>query len=574
MDPAPSLAASTNQVELDRAVAELSEHAREFARTPARVKADLLREILPLFEKTAAEQVAEACLAKGIDPRSPTAGEEWLAGPYVTLTQLRLLEESLADVADQGRPYIPSVRARDDGRVEARIYPLDGLDGVLFGGSRATVLFTEGTAITDVRAAQASFYREADPSGGVSLVLGAGNVASIAPTDALHKLFVEGRVVLLKMNPINAYLGPILERAFAPLVDRGLLRVVYGGAEVGGYLCEHPGITDVHLTGSAETHDRIVWGPAGEERDRRKAANEPRLLKPITSELGNVSPVLIVPYFYARDELWYLARSVATQVVNNASFNCNAAKVLVLARGWSQRDVFLDLLERALDGAPPRKAYYPGAFARYEALTAGRRGLFVAAMPPEAVGQCVPWTIVRDLDPADRAEPLFTTEPFCGLLSVVSVGAPDPIEFLAAATDFCNERLWGTLNCSIISHPMLDEDPAIEAALDRAILGLRYGAVAVNHWPAVIYALGATPWGGHPSATLADVQSGLGFVHNSQMLGRVEKSVVRGPLKSFPKPPVFLDNRRMESLGRRLTAYAAAPTVGKTLGIVWSALWG
>jgi acyl-CoA reductase-like NAD-dependent aldehyde dehydrogenase len=574
MDPAPRPDASTNPAELDRAVADLSEHAQAFARTPARVKADLIRELIPLFERTASEQVAASCLAKGIDPASPTAGEEWLAGPYVTLTQMRLLEESLADVADQGRPFIPSLRARADGRVEARIYPLDGLDGVLFSGSRATVLFTEGTVITDVRAAQASFYREVDPSGGVSLVLGAGNVGSIAPTDALHKLFVEGRVVLLKMNPINAYLGPILERAFAPLIDRGLLRVVYGGADVGGYLCEHPGIGDVHLTGSAETHDHIVWGPPGDERDRRKATNEPRLTKSITSELGNVSPVIVVPYLYARDELWYLARSVATQVVNNASFNCNAAKVLVLAQDWPQRDVFLGLIERALSSVLPRQAYYPGAFARYDALTAGRRDLFVAPMPPDAAGQCVPWTIVRDLDPSSEVEPLFTTEPFCGLLSVVSVGTPDPIEFLDAATDFCNERLWGTLSCAIFCHPMLEEDPVIDAALDRAILDLRYGAVAVNHWPAVIYALGATPWGGHPSATLADVQSGIGFVHNSQMLGRVEKSVIRGPMISFPKPPVFYDNRRMASLGRRLTSYAAAPTVGKTLGIVWSALRG
>jgi hypothetical protein len=265
---------------------------------------------------------------------------------------------------------------------------------------------------------------------------------------------------------------------------------------------------------------------------------------------------------------------VATQVVNNASFNCNAAKVLVLAQGWPQRDVFLGLVERALASVPPRDAYYPGALARYEALTAGRRDLFVAPMPAEAVGRCVPWTLVRELDPESDTEPLFTTEPFCGLLSVVSVGSPDPVEFLAAATHFCNERLWGTLSCAITCHSILEEDVAIEAALDQAILDLRYGAVAVNHWPAVIYALGAPPWGGHPSATLADVQSGIGFVHNSQMLGRVEKSVIRGPFNTFPKPPVFYDNRRMASIGQKLTTYAAEPTLGKALGIVWSSLRG
>ena len=574
MNPAHGPEISTNEVELDRAVAELSDHARAFARMPAREKAALVRQLIPLFESTANEQVAQACIAKGIDPVRPIAGEEWLAGPFVTLTQLRLLAGALDGVAARGRPAIPALHLRPDGRVEARIYPLHWLDGALFAGSQATVLFTEGTSPADVAPAQASFYQRADPEGVVSLVLGAGNVASIAPTDVLHKLFVEGKVVLLKMSPVNAYLGPLLERAFAPLVERGLFRIVYGGADVGSYLAMHPGIGDVHITGSAETHDRIVWGPRGEEHDRRKVAGEPLLAKPITSELGNVSPILVVPFLYAYDELWFLARSVATQVVNNASFNCNAAKMLVLARDWPQRDVFFGLLERALSSAPPRRAYYPGAFARYERLTAGRRDLFVAPMDSGSGDECIPWTILRRLDSKNELEPLFTMEAFCGLISEVSLESSGPIEFLKVATTFCNERLWGTLNCAISCHPMLEEDPAFSAALEQAILDLRYGAVAVNHWPAMIYALGAPPWGGHPSGTLADVQSGMGFVHNSQMLGRVEKSVVRGPLSSFIKPPVFYDNSKMADLGRKLTAYAATPTVGRALGILWSALRG
>ena len=57
---------------------------------------------------------------------------------------------------------------------------------------------------------QASFYRRVDPEGGVSLILGAGNVSSIPPMDVFSKLFVEGLVCLLKMNPVNAYMGPFL----------------------------------------------------------------------------------------------------------------------------------------------------------------------------------------------------------------------------------------------------------------------------------------------------------------------------------------------------------------------------
>ena len=55
--------------------------------------------------------------------------------------------------------------------------------------------------------------------------------------------------------------------------------------------------------------------------------DQPIFTKPITSELGNVSPVIIMPYLYTAGDLWYAARSVASQVTNNASFNCNAAKM-------------------------------------------------------------------------------------------------------------------------------------------------------------------------------------------------------------------------------------------------------
>jgi hypothetical protein len=68
---------------------------------------------------------------------------------------------------------------------------------------------------------------------------------------------------------------------------------------------------------------------------------------------------------------------------------------------------------------------------------------------------------------------------------------------------------------------------------------LRYGAVAVNHWPGLMYAMMSPPWGGFPGSTLADAQSGIGCVHNTFMLEGIEKSVLEGPLTMFPKPPWF-----------------------------------
>jgi acyl-CoA reductase-like NAD-dependent aldehyde dehydrogenase len=570
--------------DLDRAVAELGEKSRSFARLPPLEKATLLRAILPRFLEIAPEQVALACRAKGLDPDGPFAGEEWLGGAMPVVSNIRLLIASLEAIAARGRPDLPRrPKIRPDGRVEVQIAPADLRERAMLSGVTVSVLFEEGARPEDIAPAQASFYQQQDPEGAVSLILGAGNVASIAPMDALHKLFVEGRVALIKMSPVNEYLGPLFERAFAPLIERGFLRIVYGGSDVGAYLTEHPGIGDIHLTGSAATHDLIAWGPPGAERERRIAAGDPLRKTPISSELGNISPVLVMPYLYATDELWYAARSVASQVTNNASFNCNAAKMLVLPRGFAQKDLFLEMIQKALAGVPPRLAYYPGALDRYEQLTAGRQAIRVGA-GTEPKG-CLPWAIVTDVDPLSPDEPLFSIEPFCGILSVVSIGSEDPIEFLAEATTFCNDRLWGTLSAAIVAAPYLLQDPAVEQELEAAIRRLRYGAVAINMWPAMIYGLASPPWGGHPSASLtasappplaklADVQSGIGFVHNTPMLGRIDKAILRAPMTVSPKPPFFCDNRRMRELGERLTSFSAAPSFSALAGVALTAMRG
>src|SRR5205085_11580704 len=140
-----------------------------------------------------------------------------------------------------------------------------------------------GLGIDEVRARQASFYSKKDPEGGVSLILGAGNVSSIPPMDYLYKAFADGNVCMIKMNPVNEWVGPHLERAFKPFVDAGYLRIAYGGGDVGAYLAGHAAVDDIHITGSNHTHDLIVCGPPGPERERRKAAKDPLLKKTITS---------------------------------------------------------------------------------------------------------------------------------------------------------------------------------------------------------------------------------------------------------------------------------------------------
>lgn len=571
--PKPEFAArpATPESELNTLLQRLRDNAQKFARAPINDKIGWLREIAERSGEVAPELVSAACKAKGIDQHSPLAGEEWLAGPGVTIRNVRLLIQSLEQIRARGVPRLEpeSLIDRLDG-IAARVVPHDPFDKTLFAGFTCDTWLGSRVRRDNVAEFQASFYKQKNPSGAVSLVLGAGNVASIPPMDVLYKMFVEGSVCLLKMNPVNEYVGPFMQRAFKPLIDAGYLAIVYGGGDVGAYLCQHPLVDDIHITGSDKTHDLIVWGPPGPERENRKRRHDPLLKKKITSELGNVSPVMVVPGPYTDSEMGFIAQNIAGMIANNASFNCNAAKLLIVPSGWNRREQLLQGIGRALSTVAPRRAYYPGAKNRYLSLTEGKQLRKFGEVGPDDL----PWTIVTGLDAKNPNEKNFETEPFCSILSETELGSTDPAEFIATAAQFANDRVWGTLNAMFFIHPRVEDDSSVKPVLDAALRDLRYGTVAINYWPALAYAFAAPPWGGHQSATLEDIQSGLGWVHNTLMFEDIEKNVLRGPLRAFPKPAYFPGHRSLDRLGRAIVNFERAPSWLKVPSIALAGLRG
>ena len=558
--------------EVDRAVNVAADRADDFRRLGPARKADLLTLVTASLAAVSADIVALGCEAKGIVRGSPAEAEEWFAGPSIAVALAHQHAGSLRQIAKKGRPSLGiwATRRGPEGRLFTSLGPTLPGGIIVEAGLSFRVLHTEGTTKAQVKESQIALA--AGPrEPGTTAVLGAGNVASIPFGDVIHTLFVDGRTAVLKMNPVNAYLRDPFERALAPLIEPGYVQIVDGGAAVGAHLVASKRITHVHLTGSAETHDRIVWGPPGAARDERKASGKPLLGKPVTSELGNISPILVTPYLYSSREIKAIADSIATQLTNNASFNCNAGKMLILPKGFPQRKLLLEAIEKALASLPVRKAYYPGAHDRHRALTSGRRGLLTIGTP---TGDQLPWTLITDVDPGREGEPLFSTEPFCALLSVMELGSLDPAEYLEEVTSFCNDRLWGTLSACLFVPPLFEDDDAVEHAVNRAILRLKYGAIGINVWPALVYGTARAPWGGHPTATLADIQSGLGFVHNPLFLPHIEKTIVRGPLAPFPRPPYLSGNPRGLATARALTAYAERPSNGRAFSVARAAVFG
>jgi hypothetical protein len=82
-------------------------------------------------------------------------------------------------------------------------------------------------------------------------------------------------------------------------------------------------------------------------------------------------------------------------------------------------------------------------------------------------------------------------------------------------------------------------DPETQSALgdgfERAIADLHYGTVAINAWTAFGFLTPTATWGAFPGGTLDDAPSGIGIVHNAFLLDRVERTVVRGPFRPFPR---------------------------------------
>lgn len=556
---------------LDAAVADVAAKASEWAATTPRQRADLLGRIVNDTLSVAEEWTAAACAAKGLDPMGPEGGEELFSGVGIFVHMTQLFRRSMLDIAEKGRPQYPGpVRHKPGGRIAVQVVPATMFDRFLYSGITGEVWMEPGVTEEDVRATQAEVYGSPEEHLGVSLVLGAGNVASLGPRDVLTKLFAEGKVVVLKANPVNDYLVPYWRRALAALIDAGYLRIVQGGAQVGVYLTRHELITHIHVTGSDKTHDAIVFG-VGPDGAARKAANDPLVTKPVSCELGNVSPVVIVPGEWTRKEIEYQAKHVATMFTNNAGFNCLTPRVIVTHAGWAQREEFFSALESIFASLPTRRAYYPGAKERHASFLAVHPD---AHQVGDGSGDRLPWTIVRDVDATKVDEMCLNVEAFCALTSETALEAATPAEFVRAAVDFCNDVVWGTLSMTLLCDPRTLKDPVTGPVVEQAVADLRYGSIGVNLWHAMSYALASTTWGAFPGHPITDIQSGSGCVGNAYLFARPQKSVVRGPFVAKPAPAWFATNRNAGVVMRKLLAFEGNPSWAKLPGLIAASLKG
>jgi aldehyde dehydrogenase (NAD(P)+) len=558
---------------IDQVLAELAEGETAWAACGLTKRRELLEQVHAATAAQARAWVEAAARYKQLPADSVLLGEEWTSGPYAVLTgtaalaaTVRALEAGRSPVDDYTLATAPG------GRVAVKVLPHGVYDKLLLSGFTAEVWMPPGVDAAQVRDRAGLALRDPAATGGIGVVLGAGNITSIPVLDVLYELYAHNRVVVLKLNPITDPMLEVFRAVLEPFIRIGALRIVTGGAEVGGYLVHHARIAHVHMTGSAATHDAIVFG-AGPDGEARKAAGTPVLDKPVTSELGGVSPVILVPGQWSEADLRFQAEHVATQRLHNGGYNCIAGQVVVVSQDWAQKDRFLELLREAVAAAPARPAYYPGSEARVTEAVATHPGA-----EPLAHGR----VLLPGLRPG-QGDPALTTEYFSPVLGVLELPG-GPRQFLEGAVAAANEEFLGTLGVNLICDPRTMR--ALGPALDDAIAALRYGTVTVNAWTGLGYLTPTATWGAFPGHSLQDVQSGIGVVHNAVLLDSPERTVVRGPFRPAPravlsgeftlspKPLWFVSNRTGATTARRLTAFAARPRVTALPGIFASALRG
>jgi len=547
-----------------------------WAQTSVEDRISLLSQVKDNLMTVARGWVETAARKKQLPAGSPLIGEEWTSGPYALMSACNGLMHTLGQM--DGKAFLEHLPTRElvTGQMAVKVLPHTIWDHLLLSGVKAEIWMQKGVNPSNLSKNAAVAY-DVPPNartGKVALILGAGNIASIAPLDVFQKLFLENQVAILKMNPVNDYLTEYLEIALKPLIDRDALRIVKGDGAAGAYLTTHDLVDELHITGAAATHDAIVWG-VGEEAVMNRKAGTPKNTRRFTSELGAVCPTIVVPGPWSAADIRFQAEHLATQKLHNSGFNCVACQVLVMPKGWDKAADLLGNLRSVMQKSQ-RLAYYPGAKDRLETFTDH-------AQNPDSVDRGVAPSVV--INHLDDSEWFHETEVFAPAMSLHELDAPDAETYLRSAVEFANTSLRGTLGANILIHPRTIRKIG-KRRFEEIIAELRYGTIAINAWTGLGFLMTNCPWGAFPGHTLEDVQSGIGTVHNTFMLENTERTVVSAPWRPFPRgllslqftllprPPWFITNRKQDKVGKLLTQFQYKPSWFKLPRIFLNALLG
>ncbi len=130
---------------------------------------------------------------KGNLAGTPLEGEEWISGPWAVLYALNRYIDTLQQIDRTGAPGFPQrVCANGPADNSSPTSSRLALRKVLFNGIRAEVWMEPDVRRASLRKRSVFGTAALIATPRVALVLGAGNISSIAPLDVFYKLVADG----------------------------------------------------------------------------------------------------------------------------------------------------------------------------------------------------------------------------------------------------------------------------------------------------------------------------------------------------------------------------------------------
>lgn len=490
---------STSAIErlalLEQVQNNLKEYAEELGKVDAEMKNNLIGENIT----SVAEGMGTTVM--------PMAG---------TLMGIQHLYESLV----KGKmPQALQTEKVDDNLYEIQVFPIHSKDK-LSAAKQTGFIHVEG---------EPKQINPMDKPAGVIAISGAGNYSS--SIEMAMALFLENKVTLHKPHQLNEATDTVWEKIFRPLID--INAVAFCSADQGREMSELEGLHAIYFTGSTNVAQAI-----------QKQASAP-----LVSECGGNNPCIIVPGKWTDKDLKRQAIQLASVGKLNGGAVCGRPQTIITSKNWEQREQFLEELRKAIAKETfACGSHYPGVDKTKETFLEHQPTAEILK-PENGKHKKSDFVLIPNISEEDFA---VTNEAFCQIYSEISLDvSTDTEDFLTKATNFCNDKLLGSLGCMIL----IDNDTMKknEVRLNQTIRELNYGGIAVNDVPPNIWLNAYLTWGGCGETT-DNFVSGVGNFGNALNFENVKKSVIKN---DFNATSFELTNRkRVEHLLENVSYYS------------------
>ena len=545
-----------SKIDIDRNISKLRVNSSEFLNLDKSNMISMLEKTIDNIKTISYYWASLSSEKKGHLTKSKE-GEEWIGGPFSCIYAIQYFIEYLQE--DDGL----DINKYDESNKSYKVFPTKNIEKLLFPFLEGEVRFGKNLNFEQINEYRGFSNRFDNNKPKITLILGAGNVSSIPVLDALFHMIAYKSVIYIKLNPVNDYLLPIFLQVFEPFISRGFMIITEGDMEASKYLTEHDGFQQTHLTGSNYTYENIVYGKTLSEKERSLKTLPKINKRPITTELGNVTPIIVHPGNWSRSEIRHQAKKIVTAKLNNSGFNCIAAQVIVLPKQWKHADKLKDDIKFYLKKISDTTSYYPGATENLNDLIESENYEQINNL------SCSTPFLVSDLDLESEYG---NKEVWSTALYFKEISYSSYEDFCSNAVEYVNNELWGNLGVTVLikNH----KKKTNQAILNAYVEELKYGTVAINEWSALGFVIPTLPWGGYPGNKDNDIQSGQGYVHNALLFESPQKGIVYSRFRLSPliDPPWFVTNKKAHRIFKNLTYYQATKSKINLIKLIFSTL--